>query len=32
VHFNHLRQKIDPERTGLIRTEPRIGYRLLAAS
>jgi two-component system KDP operon response regulator KdpE len=30
VHFNHLRQKLDPERTGLIRTEPRIGYRLEA--
>lgn len=28
VHFTHLRQKIDPEHTGLIKTEPRIGYRL----
>ena len=28
VHFTHLRQKIDPEHTGLIKTEPMIGYRL----
>jgi two-component system KDP operon response regulator KdpE len=29
VHFTHLRQKIDPGHTGLIQTEPRIGYRLV---
>lgn len=28
VHFTHLRQKVDPQQTGLIETEPRIGYRL----
>lgn len=28
VHFTHLRQKIDPQHTGLIKTEPRVGYRL----
>lgn len=30
VHFTHLRQKVDPLQTGLIETEPRIGYRLRA--
>lgn len=29
VYFTHLRKKVDPEGTGLIRTEPRIGYRLM---
>lgn len=29
VHFTHLRKKIDPGCSGLIRTEPRIGYRLV---
>ena len=29
VHFTHLRRKIDPQHMGLIRTEPRVGYRLL---
>ena len=28
VHFTHLRRKIDPQHSGLIQTEPRIGYRL----
>lgn len=28
VHFAHLRKKIDPSNEGVIRTEPRIGYRL----
>lgn len=31
VHFTHLRQKIDPHHTGMIQTEPRIGYRLVQA-
>lgn len=29
VHFTHLRKKIDPDATGLIETEPRVGYRLV---
>jgi two-component system KDP operon response regulator KdpE len=29
VYFTHLRKKVDPDGTGLIRTEPRIGYRLV---
>ncbi len=29
VYFTGLRRKIDPQATGLIQTEPRIGYRLL---
>jgi len=28
VHFTHLRQKIDPNHTGIIQTETGIGYRL----
>lgn len=28
VYFTHLRKKIDPEGTGLIETEARVGYRL----
>lgn len=31
VYFTHLRKKIDPGSTGLIKTEPRIGYRLVVA-
>lgn len=30
VFMTHLRRKIDPAATGLIRTEPRIGYRLIS--
>jgi two-component system KDP operon response regulator KdpE len=30
VHFTHLRQKVDPLHTGLIKTEPGVGYRLTA--
>ena len=29
VYFTHLRKKVDPGCTGLIQTEPRIGYRLV---
>lgn len=28
VYFTHLRKKIDPEGTGLVETEARVGYRL----
>ena len=29
VYFTHVRKKIDPDGLGLIRTEPRVGYRLV---
>ena len=29
VYIGHLRQKLGPERAGLIKTEPGVGYRLL---
>ncbi|MDX6766477.1 MAG: response regulator [Candidatus Methylacidiphilales bacterium] len=31
VHLTHLRKKIDPKGTGLVETEPRVGYRLKAS-
>ena len=30
VYITYLRKKIDPQRIGLIKTEPRVGYRLIA--